>query len=91
MLFYNFLLFLVGVFNIDPDTSHKDIILSNNNHTMTTASFENRVALADVGFSRGQHYWEVTVDRYEGIVMHRRIKCIENNMMTSLTNCMKRD
>jgi len=57
---------LVGVFSLDSTTSHKDIILSNNNYTMTAGSFENRVALADVGFSRGQHYWEVTIDRYEG-------------------------
>ncbi|XP_066929096.1 E3 ubiquitin-protein ligase TRIM9-like [Clytia hemisphaerica] len=56
----------IAVFSLDSTTSHADINLSNNNRTMNTGSFENRVAIADVGFSRGQHYWEVTIDRYEG-------------------------
>ena len=50
---------------MDPELSHTDIVLSNDNTTMTSTSFENRVALGDVGFSRGVHYWEVRIDRYE--------------------------
>lgn len=58
--------FSVAVFSLDTSTSHSDISLSNNNRTMNTSSFENRVVIANVGFSRGCHYWEVTIDRYEG-------------------------
>ena len=50
---------------MDPDLSHTDIVLSNDNTTITSTSFENRVALGAVGFSRGVHYWEVHIDRYE--------------------------
>ena len=58
--------FLVAVFAVDPSNTHPDITFSNDNLTLTCSSYENRVALADVGFSRGRHYWEVHIDRYEG-------------------------
>jgi len=55
----------VAWFSLDPATAHPDIIISNDNLTATCKSFEHRVILGGVGFSRGVHYWEVTIDRYE--------------------------
>ena len=50
---------------MDPSTSHPDIIFSNENTTITSKSCDDVVALGHVGFSRGVHYWEITIDRYE--------------------------
>ena len=61
----NLFYFSVAWFNLNPDSAHPDIIFSNNNLTTTCRSFDHRVILADVGFSKGVHYWEVTVDRYD--------------------------
>lgn len=61
----HFCLFPVAWFSLDPSTAHSDIIISNDNLTATCKSFEHRVILGGVGFSRGVHYWEVTIDRYE--------------------------
>ncbi len=40
--------------------------LTSDGLTATTDSYEPRVLLGSVGFSRGVHYWEVTVERYDG-------------------------
>jgi PREDICTED: tripartite motif-containing 9-like len=56
----------VAWFTIDPISTADGIILSNANQTMTSDNYENKVALSNIGFSRGVHYWEITIDRYDG-------------------------
>lgn len=36
----------------------------NDNRTVSADGWEHCVALGTVGFSRGVHYWEFTIDRY---------------------------
>ncbi|KAK3859431.1 hypothetical protein Pcinc_034463 [Petrolisthes cinctipes] len=48
------------------DTQHPDHILSEDGRTLRCDSYEHRVALGSVGFSRGCHYWEFKVERYDG-------------------------
>ncbi|XP_041467908.1 E3 ubiquitin-protein ligase TRIM9-like isoform X3 [Lytechinus variegatus] len=55
----------VAWFHPDPRTAHKDIIFSNENMTLTCNNQDDRVVLGNVGFSKGVHYWEVTIDRYD--------------------------
>jgi len=55
----------VASFSLDPSTAHDDVLFSNDNLTATSSSFEQRVVLGSVGFSRGVHYWQLAVDRYE--------------------------
>ena len=40
-------------------------MISNENFTVTCDNFEHRVAIGNVGFSRGIHYWEITIERYQ--------------------------
>ncbi|XP_062621422.1 E3 ubiquitin-protein ligase TRIM9-like isoform X2 [Saccostrea cucullata] len=55
----------VAWFTLDPFSAHPDILFSNDNHTATCNSYEHRILLGGVGFSKGIHYWEVTIDRYD--------------------------
>ncbi|XP_067142023.1 E3 ubiquitin-protein ligase TRIM9-like isoform X1 [Centruroides vittatus] len=55
----------VAWFTLDPSSCRPDIVLSNDNQTVTCDSYEHRVILGNIGFSRGVHYWEITVDRYD--------------------------
>lgn len=41
-------------------------MFSNDYTTVTGTTIEYRTCLGTVAFSRGVHYWEVNVDRYEG-------------------------
>ncbi|NP_001392312.1 E3 ubiquitin-protein ligase TRIM9 isoform 29 [Mus musculus] len=52
-------------FAFDPGSAHSDIIFSNDNLTVTCSSYDDRVVLGKTGFSKGVHYWELTIDRYD--------------------------
>ncbi|XP_075153185.1 E3 ubiquitin-protein ligase Trim9 isoform X2 [Haematobia irritans] len=57
----------VAWFTFDPVLSGgpgSGLIFSNNNSTVSVEGWEHRVALGSVGFSRGIHYWEFTIDNY---------------------------
>ncbi|XP_004540107.1 E3 ubiquitin-protein ligase TRIM9 isoform X5 [Maylandia zebra] len=55
----------IAWFTFDPASAHPDIIFSNDNLTVTCNSYDDRVVLGNTAFSRGVHYWEMTVDRYD--------------------------
>lgn len=52
-------------FTFDPTSAHRDIVLSNENQTVTCNSYDDRVVLGTAAFSKGVHYWELSVDRYD--------------------------
>jgi len=56
---------LVAWFGFDASTATADVLFTNDDRTVTACSFDDRVVLASVGFTRGLHYWELVVDRYE--------------------------
>ncbi|XP_067100009.1 E3 ubiquitin-protein ligase TRIM9 isoform X10 [Osmerus mordax] len=55
----------IAWFTFDPASAHPDIIFSNDNLTVTCNSYDDRVVMGNCSFSRGVHYWEMTVDRYD--------------------------
>ncbi|XP_041044125.1 E3 ubiquitin-protein ligase TRIM9 isoform X9 [Carcharodon carcharias] len=55
----------VAWFTFDPTSAHPDILLSNDNLTVTCNSYDDRVVLGSVALSKGVHYWELSVDRYD--------------------------
>ncbi|XP_069463000.1 tripartite motif-containing protein 67 isoform X1 [Ambystoma mexicanum] len=55
----------VAWFTFDTTSAHRDIVLSNNNLTATCSSYDDRVVLGTAAFSKGVHYWELHVDRYD--------------------------
>ncbi|KAM4624752.1 E3 ubiquitin-protein ligase TRIM9 isoform 1-T1 [Polymixia lowei] len=55
----------IAWFTFDTASAHPDIIFSNDNLTVTCNSYDDRVVMGNSGFSRGVHYWEMTVDRYD--------------------------
>ncbi|XP_037833806.1 E3 ubiquitin-protein ligase TRIM9 isoform X2 [Kryptolebias marmoratus] len=55
----------VAWFTFDPASAHPDIVFSNDNLTVSCSSYDDRVVMGSAAFSRGVHYWEMTVDRYD--------------------------
>ncbi|XP_037541554.1 E3 ubiquitin-protein ligase TRIM9 isoform X2 [Nematolebias whitei] len=55
----------VAWFTFDPTSAHRDIVLTNENQTASCNSYDDRVVLGTAAFSKGVHYWEVSVDRYD--------------------------
>ncbi|XP_046663598.1 E3 ubiquitin-protein ligase TRIM9 isoform X2 [Homalodisca vitripennis] len=75
----------VAWFTFDPCLGGPDLSFSEDNCSVSCEGYEHRVALGSVGFSRGVHYWEFTVDRYDadtdpsfGVA---RIDCIKDQML----------
>jgi tripartite motif-containing protein 9/67 len=54
----------VAWFSLDPVSAHKEMLLSNDNTTLSSNSYDDHIALGNVGFSRGVHYWEWRIDKY---------------------------
>ncbi|XP_039249538.2 E3 ubiquitin-protein ligase TRIM9-like [Styela clava] len=55
----------VAIFHMDPGHSHQDFKFTNNYCTLNCTNMENKASLANIGFSKGVHYWEYSVDRYD--------------------------
>eukprot|EP00064_Thunnus_orientalis_P010271 superscaffoldBa00001378_g10297 len=55
----------IAWFTFDTASAHPDIIFSNDNLTVSCNSYDDRVVMGNSAFSRGVHYWEMTVDRYD--------------------------
>lgn len=65
MIFYYFV--TVAWFTFDPDLSNgtgSGMNFTNNLSTVSVDGWDHRIALGSVGFSRGIHYWEFTVNKY---------------------------
>ncbi|XP_069811730.1 tripartite motif-containing protein 67 isoform X10 [Dendropsophus ebraccatus] len=61
----DFIQMKLAFFTFDSNTAHRDIVLSNDNMTASCSSYDDRVVLGTAAFSKGVHYWEVQVDRYD--------------------------
>ncbi|GJQ65471.1 hypothetical protein Trydic_g7576 [Trypoxylus dichotomus] len=55
----------VAWFTFDPILSGPGLQYSEDSARVTGEGWEYRVALGSVGFSRGIHYWEFTVDKFD--------------------------
>lgn len=74
----------VAFFQLEPLHSHPEMVISNEQLSLCGTSLEYRVALGSIGVSRGVHYWEVTVDRYEAnadVVVGIARKCVNKDIM----------
>lgn len=55
----------VAWFTFDPILSGPGLQYSEDTVNVTGEGWEHRVALGSVGFSRGVHYWEFTIDKFD--------------------------
>ncbi|XP_017779922.1 PREDICTED: E3 ubiquitin-protein ligase TRIM9 [Nicrophorus vespilloides] len=55
----------VAWFSFDPVLSGPGLHYSEDSLTVTGEGWEHRVALGSVGFSRGVHYWEFSIDKFD--------------------------
>lgn len=55
----------VAWFTFDPVLSGPGLQYSENNTRVTGEGWEHRIALGSLGFSRGLHYWEFTIEKYD--------------------------
>ncbi|KAK7794525.1 hypothetical protein R5R35_011287 [Gryllus longicercus] len=55
----------VAWFTFDPSLGPSELHFSEDNCTVVCEGYEHRVALGSVGFSRGIHYWEFSINRYD--------------------------
>ncbi|KAB7498956.1 E3 ubiquitin-protein ligase TRIM9, partial [Armadillidium nasatum] len=52
-------------FSLDRILSHPECKILSGGAGVTCESYEHRVALASVGFSRGRHFWQFSIDSYD--------------------------
>ncbi|KDR08341.1 hypothetical protein L798_01298, partial [Zootermopsis nevadensis] len=55
----------VAWFTFDPCLGPPELQFSEDNCTVSCEGYEHRVTLGSVGFSRGVHYWEFSINRYD--------------------------
>ncbi|CAJ0582232.1 unnamed protein product, partial [Mesorhabditis spiculigera] len=55
----------VAWFQLTKSPSQRDMQLTNECMTLSGSTTEHRTVLGSIAFSKGVHYWEVTVDKYE--------------------------
>ncbi|KAK0410705.1 hypothetical protein QR680_005285 [Steinernema hermaphroditum] len=56
----------VAWFQLSKSPSQTEMLLSNDCSTLSASSADYRTVLGSVAFSRGLHYWEVTVEAHHG-------------------------
>lgn len=68
----------------DTEIESGDLIVSNQLTTITATTLDYRTILGSVGFSRGVHYWEISINRLEGnadIVLGVAQSSVNRNIM----------
>ncbi|CAB3397524.1 unnamed protein product [Caenorhabditis bovis] len=74
----------VAWFQLTKSPSQRDMVLSNDCATLSGSTLEYRTILGSIAFSKGVHYWEVTIDRHDGhsdVVIGVAQPAINRNLM----------